>query len=149
MGTTTTPPPNPVSAPRKPARKEPSATRPLNSRTFMLIARLCPRKPLDTPRLRAERLRIVNADRVSRGRIASWRLRLSRLRHFPTAAWWILRRERATLESGRGTQVVRERSAKPLCVGSIPTRASKILNDEKPSDQEGFFIAANSARRVP
>src|SRR5436190_16857816 len=27
--------------------------------------------------------------------------------------------------SGRGTQVVRERSAKPLCVGSIPTRASK------------------------
>jgi hypothetical protein len=27
---------------------------------------------------------------------------------------------------GRGTQVVRERSAKPLCVGSIPTRASKL-----------------------
>ena len=26
----------------------------------------------------------------------------------------------------RGTQVVRERSAKPLCVGSIPTRASII-----------------------
>src|SRR5262249_27405379 len=26
--------------------------------------------------------------------------------------------------AGRGTQVVRERSAKPLCVGSIPTRAS-------------------------
>ena len=26
----------------------------------------------------------------------------------------------------RGTQVVRERSAKPLCVGSIPTRASNI-----------------------
>ena len=29
--------------------------------------------------------------------------------------------------SRRGTQVVRERSAKPLCVGSIPTRASKIF----------------------
>ena len=29
--------------------------------------------------------------------------------------------------TGRGTQVVRERSAKPLCVGSIPTRASKAL----------------------
>ena len=29
--------------------------------------------------------------------------------------------------AGRGTQVVRERSAKPLCVGSIPTRASNIL----------------------
>ena len=27
----------------------------------------------------------------------------------------------------RGTQVVRERSAKPLCVGSIPTRASKFI----------------------
>ena len=26
----------------------------------------------------------------------------------------------------RGTQVVRERSAKPLCVGSIPTRASSL-----------------------
>ena len=29
----------------------------------------------------------------------------------------------------RGTQVVRERSAKPLCVGSIPTRASNLLNN--------------------
>jgi hypothetical protein len=28
----------------------------------------------------------------------------------------------------RGTQVVRERSAKPLCVGSIPTRASKFYS---------------------
>ena len=27
----------------------------------------------------------------------------------------------------RGTQVVRERSAKPLCVGSIPTRASNLF----------------------
>ena len=27
----------------------------------------------------------------------------------------------------RGTQVVRERSAKPLCVGSIPTRASTLF----------------------
>ena len=31
------------------------------------------------------------------------------------------------LQIRRGTQVVRERSAKPLCVGSIPTRASIIL----------------------
>jgi hypothetical protein len=29
----------------------------------------------------------------------------------------------------RGTQVVRERSAKPLCVGSIPTRASNLFNN--------------------
>ena len=34
--------------------------------------------------------------------------------------------ERYFIEQGRGTQVVRERSAKPLCVGSIPTRASKF-----------------------
>jgi hypothetical protein len=37
---------------------------------------------------------------------------------------WILASEHDTVEAGRGTQVVRERSAKPLCVGSIPTRAS-------------------------
>jgi hypothetical protein len=33
--------------------------------------------------------------------------------------------------SGRGTQVVRERSAKPLCVGSIPTRASSFFSVSK------------------
>ena len=32
------------------------------------------------------------------------------------------------VEGRRGTQVVRERSAKPLCVGSIPTRASNPPN---------------------
>ena len=37
---------------------------------------------------------------------------------------WTFLASGATLISGRGTQVVRERSAKPLCVGSIPTRAS-------------------------
>jgi hypothetical protein len=36
----------------------------------------------------------------------------------------------------RGTQVVRERSAKPLCVGSIPTRASNLSSD--PSRRSGF-----------
>ncbi len=29
----------------------------------------------------------------------------------------------------RGTQVVRERSAKPLCAGSIPARASSSFNN--------------------
>ena len=29
----------------------------------------------------------------------------------------------------RGTQVVRERSAKPLCAGSIPARASNSFNN--------------------
>jgi hypothetical protein len=33
---------------------------------------------------------------------------------------------RYTVRPGRGTQVVRERSAKPLYVGSIPTRASTL-----------------------
>ena len=32
--------------------------------------------------------------------------------------------QRAEINSGRGSQVVRQRSAKPLFVGSIPTRAS-------------------------
>ena len=31
------------------------------------------------------------------------------------------------LQAGRGSQVVRQRSAKPLFVGSTPIRASKIL----------------------
>ncbi len=31
--------------------------------------------------------------------------------------------------TGRGTQVVRERSAKPLCAGSIPARASTFPAD--------------------
>ena len=43
----------------------------------------------------------------------------TRLRRFRTS-------EQAGLGVRRGTQVVRERSAKPLCVGSIPTRASNI-----------------------
>jgi hypothetical protein len=37
----------------------------------------------------------------------------------------------------RGTQVVRERSAKPLCAGSIPARASKFLNNLAHSDRVG------------
>ena len=46
--------------------------------------------------------------------------------HASSRRWcWISGAERDTVElSRRGTQVVRERSAKPLCVGSIPTRAS-------------------------
>jgi hypothetical protein len=38
----------------------------------------------------------------------------------------IFRTERQRGGQGRGTQVVRERSAKPLCVGSIPTSASNF-----------------------
>ena len=51
---------------------------------------------------------------------------------FLVSNWLVLQRrtgsvsERCSQEQGRGTQVVRERSAKPLCVGSIPTRASKL-----------------------
>src|SRR5580704_14614527 len=47
---------------------------------------------------------------------------------FRSARRWILPAEHDTVEtSRRGTQVVRERSAKPLCVGSIPTRASSLF----------------------
>src|SRR5271165_1188730 len=37
MGTTTTPPPSPVSAPKNPASKEPAATSALNSRMFIAV----------------------------------------------------------------------------------------------------------------
>ena len=42
---------------------------------------------------------------------------------------WILdcRTRYGKVSIRRGTQVVRERSAKPLCVGSIPTRAPNIF----------------------
>jgi hypothetical protein len=41
--------------------------------------------------------------------------------------WTFSSRNANVMEQRRGTQVVRERSAKPLCVGSIPTRASNIF----------------------
>ena len=44
-------------------------------------------------------------------------------------------------EQGRGTQVVRERSAKPLCVGSIPTRASKFFSRIKSNFDHGVCFA--------
>ena len=42
----------------------------------------------------------------------------------------------------RGTQVVRERSAKPLCVGSIPTRASNPFNNLEPSRSRDQRVTA-------
>ena len=51
----------------------------------------------------------------------------------------------------RGTQVVRERSAKPLCVGSIPTRASRIPHKFERSisrqPRELFFRLRSTFRR--
>ena len=47
----------------------------------------------------------------------------------------------------RGTQVVRERSAKPLCVGSIPTRASKIY-PKKPNDFDVFRRAFENCTKI-
>ena len=53
---------------------------------------------------------------------------------------------RQFLHSGRGTQVVRERSAKPLCVGSIPTRASNLSSSSLiPRNFPSFFLRARSA----
>ena len=42
-------------------------------------------------------------------------------------AYWTFSSREVNVLLGRGTQVVRERSAKPLCVGSIPTRASNLF----------------------
>src|SRR5215813_4412157 len=47
---------------------------------------------------------------------------------------------RLYVRARRGTQVVRERSAKPLCVGSIPTRASNSL--KVPRLRSGFRLRA-------
>lgn len=57
-------------------------------------------------------------------------------------------------QNGRGTQVVRERSAKPLCVGSIPTRASKpFLSDEldqwPSSSEERFYVTVARFQSFP
>src|SRR5579863_9905434 len=56
---------------------------------------------------------------------------VSRSRFPPPAAHFrgmdISGRQSLRYGQGRGTQVVRERSAKPLCVGSIPTRASNVF----------------------
>ena len=50
----------------------------------------------------------------------------SRLPHAPERGYALRASISGHSVSGRGTQVVRERSAKPLCVGSIPTRASNL-----------------------
>ena len=50
--------------------------------------------------------------------------------------------------SGRGTQVVRERSAKPLCVGSIPTRASILFRKlHCPPDSGQTLLRYNQVTR--
>jgi hypothetical protein len=54
-------------------------------------------------------------------------LRLERHRRHTTILVCLLPEGVVLGAKGRGTQVVRERSAKPLCVGSIPTRASNIF----------------------
>ena len=62
------------------------------------------------------KVEVAGSNPVSRSRIVS---------HLLPCRWdFVLKRTQ-----GRGTQVVRERSAKPLCVGSIPTRASNLPRD--------------------
>jgi hypothetical protein len=51
-----------------------------------------------------------------------------RLKHLSSCQYNEIRLNVFCSRRGRGTQVVRERSAKPLCVGSIPTRASNLLS---------------------
>jgi hypothetical protein len=51
------------------------------------------------------------------------------LRYTPQVNLCVLHRELSVCGPlRRGTQVVRERSAKPLCAGSIPARASNFLS---------------------
>ena len=67
--------------------------------------------------------------RLAKARVASSNL-VSRSSRFPAmaglakAAWSDLGSNVEAALPRRGTQVVRERSAKPLCAGSIPARAS-------------------------
>jgi hypothetical protein len=56
---------------------------------------------------------------------------------------WTFLASGATLISGRGTQVVRKRSAKPLCVGSISTRASSNQHLTNGSSLLAAFVLRN------
>src|SRR5262249_4490209 len=56
-----------------------------------------------------------------------------------------------SIEQGRGTQVVRERSSKPLCVGSIPTRASTFsttLSDQQRTVASTITLQGASGSRT-
>ena len=63
------------------------------------------------------KVEVAGSNPVSRSRFLCFQLARAPQKD-PSGRW---------IEQGRGTQVVRERSAKPLCVGSIPTRASNLL----------------------
>ena len=65
---------------------------------------------------------VAGSTPVSRSRLFSAPARDSP----PGRKWTFSSRNASLVDGGRGTQVVRERSAKPLCVGSIPTRASNL-----------------------
>ena len=65
--------------------------------------------------------------RLAKARVASSNL-VSRSNRLPAPAGLAKVVEASPAKAAlprRGTQVVRERSAKPLCAGSIPARASK------------------------
>ena len=54
-------------------------------------------------------------------------------------------RTRYVNDTRRGTQVVRERSAKPLCAGSIPARASSFASPtSRPLRYLGSFAASRT-----
>jgi hypothetical protein len=66
----------------------------------------------------------------------------SRLPHAYKTCYALRANTNGHSRSGRGTQVVRERSAKPLCVGSIPTRASKVQSLTDEAEKTGCRLAA-------
>ena len=65
---------------------------------------------------------VAGSTPVSRSKRSPFTFRCGTLCRIPDSVAW---------HTGRGTQVVRERSAKPLCAGSIPARASIILQIER------------------
>ena len=69
---------------------------------------------------RLAKARVASSNLVSRSKPPSGAIRVG------YGGWERSRNLKAALPR-RGTQVVRERSAKPLCAGSIPARASNTF----------------------
>ena len=55
----------------------------------------------------------------------------------------------SSLLSGRRSQVVRQRSAKPLFIGSIPIAASNLYNKPQFQDDVSIFLPDHETREHP
>jgi hypothetical protein len=92
------------------------------------MSRVRPPSPAPYIRRWAFRYAVPSANSVSG---CACRAPVCPFRNLACRGSWCIRHESLTQQmfNWRGTQVVRERSAKPLCVGSIPTRASNLFRD--------------------